>query len=224
MRLLASTVIVLSLLVAVMARLLFTQSPPRTAEVEMAGQGAEVSPPSSRQAPQAPDAVSLDQREGDSSGDDGVAVASPPGVSYIVNAGRSPLLQPGETMEKPLPLRRLDGQPAGAPVMPSSPAPPPGAIIPWTDAGQYVGHTITVEGQVVRTRRSGSVVFLNFTEDWRDRFYVILFRGVLGSWPEPPQQYFLDKTVHVTGKVVLRAMTPQIQVNNADQIQVVTTP
>jgi len=68
--------------------------------------------------------------------------------------------------------------------------------------------------------RTSRVCFLNFTENWRGRFYVILFQDVLGSWPQSPDKYFLHKTIQVTGEVKERKGVPQIQVSKVDQIKI----
>ncbi len=99
----------------------------------------------------------------------------------------------------------------------------PGTIIPWNQARRYLGQTITIEGKVVVAHqpRKKQVCFLNFTPKWRGRFYVILFKKALGHWDAPPQDYFLNKTIRVTGKIQHHNQTPQIRVTNPNQIQIV---
>lgn len=134
------------------------------------------------------------------------------GEPYIVAAGRSPLPQPGETIRRPIKATTLK-------VVELGPAPAAGAIIPWDQAHQYLGHTITVEGRIVRTHNTGNICFLNFVPDHpSDAFYLVMFPSLFDAWPAPPEQYFKDKTVRVRGKVDLHRGKPQIRIQRRDQV------
>ncbi|MEM7627083.1 MAG: hypothetical protein AAF333_15915 [Planctomycetota bacterium] len=139
------------------------------------------------------------------------------GQPYLVAAGRSPIPQAGETFEKPIPAKRLvDG--AGEKVRVKAPDGP----VNWGAAHNYVGQRITVEGRVVDTyNHRGNVCFLNFSKEWRGKFYVPVFDEVFADLPAPPEQYFLNKTIRVTGKVTLHQNRPNIEVQNIRQIQIV---
>lgn len=157
------------------------------------------------------------------------ASAKPAPLTRPAPSNRSPIPAPGETITSPFPARRLDtpdassttsSEPSRATAFPEAPAEiPAGQIVPWHQAPQFVGRTITVEGKVIDTHNTGTVCFLNFSND-RDTFYVILFEEVLGAWPQPPQDWFLNKTVRVTGQVYMQKGRPQIRVKNAGQITV----
>ena len=134
--------------------------------------------------------------------------------TWIAPAGRSPMPRPGESFEHPIAPKRL------APPAPPRPLPDSG-IVPWDAARHYVGQQITLEGKIVSTNNIGSVCFLNFTEQWKDRFYVVLLRKALSGWPRPPEEHFLNKTVRVKGTVALRGSRPQIAVEDPAQIQIV---
>lgn len=135
---------------------------------------------------------------------------------------RSPYPLPGEKFDKPIaPKLLVSEQQAKEMSIVGALQAKPGQIIPWDHARQYVGQTITVEGKVVLTNKTRTVCFLNFTQDWRGRFYVILFEGVLSSWPQSPDKYFLNKTLHITGEVKERKGIPQIQVEDPNQIKIV---
>lgn len=161
-----------------------------------------------------------------------VADASPNvGSPYIAPIGRSPIPQPGEVLDKPIDVQRRD-EPNKVPATPDKSAAAgkslfdaakpdaPDKPVPWYEAGKYEGQSVTVEGKVVDTRRGNKVVFLNFSRD-RDSFYVILFEKTLDGWPEPPEKYFRDKTIRVTGKIVPYEKRMQIQVKNEYQVKVV---
>jgi len=103
--------------------------------------------------------------------------------------------------------------------LPASPTPP--AIVPWQDAAQYYGQTVTVEGTVVDTYNSGKVVFLNFDKDYRSTFKVVIFPDDWPRFSEPPEELFLDKRIRVKGVVKEYQGAPEIIVEEPEQIEVV---
>jgi hypothetical protein len=148
------------------------------------------------------------------------AVEAKPASAPAKPAGpRSPFPEPGETLDKPIPPTRLAAD--DAPPSKSEDKPAATGVIPWHEAHQHVGEKITVEGVIVLARNTGKVCFLNFSKDWQGKFYVIIFEDALNAWDQPPEKYFLNKKVHITGVVKERKGTPQIQVNQGSQIQVV---
>ena len=160
-----------------------------------------------------------------------MAGATRRGAPYIVAAGRSPLLQPGEVMAAPLaawPRPAADTAPGEPDERPGEPPGEP-RIVPWDQAAAHIGRTITIEGEVVKTgvylSPNGKIYFLNFVQDWHKEFYVVVFEGAAAALPTPPHRHFLNKTVHVNGKVVLyKQRRPQIAVRNAGQTRIVEAP
>ena len=137
------------------------------------------------------------------------------GPSWTAPAGRSPLGRPGETT--PAPALRLGEV---ATVAPETAV----AVVPWDEAHRHVGKEVTVEGRIVNTHRSRSrVVFLNFHEDWKGKFYIPVFRSAWARMPTAAETFFLNKTVRVTGKVALFNGAPNIAVNDLSQISVVSS-
>ena len=137
------------------------------------------------------------------------------GPSWTAPAGRSPLGRPGETT--PAPALRLGEV---ATVAPETAV----AVVPWNEAHQHMDKEITVEGRIVNTHRSRSrVVFLNFHEDWKGKFYIPVFRSAWARMPTAAETFFLNKTVRVTGKVALFNGAPNIAVNDLSQISVVSS-
>jgi len=136
-----------------------------------------------------------------------------PGPVWMAAAGRSPFGGPGESTPKP--ALRL-GEVATADPTPATPA------VPWNEAHRHVGQQITVEGRVVNTHRSKTnVVFLNFARDWRGKFYIPVFRSAYKTMPTAAEQFFLNKTIRVTGEVKIFNGAPNIAVNQLSQISVV---
>lgn len=139
------------------------------------------------------------------------------GQPLIVAAGRSPIPNDGETFEKPIAFKRLVDEQGGKVVVEA-----PDGPVAWGAAHHYIGQRITVEGLVVDTyNHKGEVCFLNFAKEWRGKFYVPVFDEVFTELPEPPETYFLNKTVRVTGKVTQHRNRPNIEVQNITQIEIV---
>ena len=93
--------------------------------------------------------------------------------------------------------------------------------MPWTEAHKYLDMTITVEGKILDTNNIGNICFLNYDPDWRDKFYIAMFKDAFELLPDPPETHYLDKTLRITGKVTLHNGRPQIKVHDLSQIEVV---
>lgn len=142
------------------------------------------------------------------------------GKPYLAVNGRSPIPAEGETIDKPIAaVRLLDEELVN---MPEVDAPPPGTIIPWTEAKKYLGHRITVEGTIVNTYNyNGNICFLNFDKDWQGKFYITSFKELFPELPEAPEDYFLNKKVRFTGKVLLHKGRPNIELRSPKQFEIV---
>lgn len=140
-----------------------------------------------------------------------VLAAATAGEPYVASCGRSPIPQPGENIRWPLSFARL---------APPEDAPPADGPVRWTQAHRYVGQTITVEGRIVNTHALANITFLNYSKDWRGKFYVVVFSSAHEASFRPEDEY-LNKTLRITGKVVLHRNRPQIQVHNLNQIEIV---
>ncbi|MEO1235275.1 MAG: hypothetical protein AAFX76_00660 [Planctomycetota bacterium] len=139
------------------------------------------------------------------------------GTPYLVAAGRSPIPQAGERFDRPIEARRLVDD-SGRKTKPAA----PDGVVAWGAAHNYVGQRITVEGKIVDTyNHRGEVCFLNFSKEWRGKFYIPVFDEVFPELPEPPETYYLNKTVRVTGTVTLHRNRPNIEVQNVKQIEIV---
>ncbi|MEM9019316.1 MAG: hypothetical protein AAGC44_02035 [Planctomycetota bacterium] len=131
-------------------------------------------------------------------------------------AGRSPFPQPGEVVQTLIPPDRLtDADPFGQAIDPDNIP----DVVPWTQAAQYVGHEIVVEGKVVRLGKSSATNFLNFSADWRGKFYMVIFDDLATTLDGSVEATFRDKTVRVRGLVEAHRGTPQIKILSMDQVQ-----
>jgi DNA/RNA endonuclease YhcR with UshA esterase domain len=73
----------------------------------------------------------------------------------------------------------------------------------------------------VRSYNSGKVVFLNFNEDWRGKFSVVIFASDFDNFPQPPEEMYLHKTIHATGKIKEYKGAPEMIVESPEQIEIV---
>ncbi|UCC89271.1 MAG: hypothetical protein JSV81_08165 [Anaerolineales bacterium] len=93
-------------------------------------------------------------------------------------------------------------------------------IVNWQEAAAFVGKTATVEGQVVDTYNSGKVVFLNFDEDYRYTFKVVIFPDAWPLFPQPPEEMYRGRLVRVTGQIEMYQGAPEIIVETPDAIEI----
>jgi hypothetical protein len=135
-------------------------------------------------------------------------------------AGRSPFPNEGETLDQPLPAKKLsDDDQFGEAIDPNNIP----DVVPWHQAKKYVGYTITVEGKIVNVgqTRDGSVNFLNFHRDYRGKFYMVVFDDLAKTLPSSIADTFLNKTLRVTGEVEDHRGSPQIRILSMDQVEFV---
>ncbi len=91
----------------------------------------------------------------------------------------------------------------------------------WKDAASYYGKYKTVEGIIVSTKCLPKVCFLNFGRNYRTTFTAVIFASDLAKFPPNPDQYYLNKNVHVTGTIKEYKGKPEIIVKGPDQINIV---
>jgi hypothetical protein len=85
---------------------------------------------------------------------------------------------------------------------------------------------VTISGPVVSAtwavNSKGKPTFLNIGKRYPDpeRFTVIIWGQSRDNFPEPPEDYYLGKTICITGRVTSYNGIPEIIVNTPDQITV----
>ncbi|MEW5956471.1 MAG: OB-fold nucleic acid binding domain-containing protein, partial [Chloroflexota bacterium] len=94
-------------------------------------------------------------------------------------------------------------------------------IVSWQEAAAFEGQIVTVRGQVVDTYNSGKVVFLNFDRDYQHSFKVVIFPEAWPLFPAPPDEYYRDQTIKVTGQIKMYQNAPEIVVDQPQQIEIV---
>lgn len=94
-------------------------------------------------------------------------------------------------------------------------------VISWRDAAQYYGQKKTVEGKIVASNNTGKVCFLNFHADWKKYFTAVIFASDFNKFPEHPEQYYLNRTVRVSGLIKEYKGKPEIILKSPTQINIV---
>ena len=95
------------------------------------------------------------------------------------------------------------------------------SVICWDQAGQFIGQKVTVTGRVVRTFKNDKVCFLNFHNNFTKYMSVVLFSSKFKYFQPNPEQYYLDKTVQVSGKIKEYEGKPEIILNKKSEINVI---
>ena len=62
---------------------------------------------------------------------------------------------------------------------------------------------------------------MNFDKDFRTTFKVAIFADAWSLFPAPPEEYYRNKTVRVTGQIEMYQNAPEIVVDRPEQIEIV---
>jgi hypothetical protein len=107
---------------------------------------------------------------------------------------------------------------------------PPAKPISSEEAGKHVGEKVTAEMFVKATKDRLEIrkeIYLDSTTDHHDPKNLAAVITVAGAAKlkaagiADPAAYYKDKTIRVTGTVTLKEKEPRIEINEAEQIQVV---
>lgn len=94
-------------------------------------------------------------------------------------------------------------------------------VISWKDAHKYYGKVVSVEGTVVAAYNSGKACFLNFHKNWKRYFTAVIFASNFHKFKFPPEEYYKNKRVRVSGLVKEYKSKPEIIINYPSQIEVI---
>ncbi|MEM9415190.1 MAG: hypothetical protein AAGA29_06920 [Planctomycetota bacterium] len=135
-------------------------------------------------------------------------------------AGRSPFPEEGERLRTPIAAPRLSDHDPFEIIIDPEAIPD---IVPWEQAGGYLGHEIIVEGRIVNIgqTRSGDIFFLNFHREWRGKFYMVIFDDLADTLEQSVADTFEGKLVRVQGLVEPHRGRPQIKIMSMDQVEFV---
>lgn len=107
-----------------------------------------------------------------------------------------------------------------SPAAETSRAPAPAAVR-WDEAHRHVGEVIVVEGTVVRTHRTASMLYLNFHQNWKRYLTVVVRAEDLGRFPKDPEAAYRGKRIRARGEVHLYQDRPEMSVRDPADIQIV---
>ncbi|MCD6583609.1 MAG: thermonuclease family protein [Candidatus Omnitrophica bacterium] len=96
-------------------------------------------------------------------------------------------------------------------------------VVSAEDAHKFIGEIRTVKGKVRNTYQSQKCIFLNFGEDWRKDFTVVIFKDSWKYFKEKgidPLTFYKGKIVEVTGKI-REYNGPEIIVSIPYQIRII---
>ena len=111
------------------------------------------------------------------------------------------------------------------------PQPPalPSGVISWKDAAKHYGEHGTVEGTIVDSKGfvmrggKGTASFLNIGKPYPEpeRFTVVIWPEDRSRFPGEPENYYLGKKVHVSGRIGTYKGSPQIILKDPNKIEIV---
>ena len=90
-------------------------------------------------------------------------------------------------------------------------------------AGKYLDKEVIVEGKIVDAHRDlkSNTVFLNFEKGYPNQCFTgVIFSSDLYKFVQNPENYYLNKTVRIFGKVKEYRGRPEIILKNPSQIEV----
>ena len=97
------------------------------------------------------------------------------------------------------------------------------AIIDHTQANQYINQVRNVKGRVVSTYKSKKCVYLNFGQNYKNDFTVVIFNNTLGFFNKKgidPVSFYNGKKIRVMGRI-REYNGPEIIVNSPYEIEIV---
>ena len=100
----------------------------------------------------------------------------------------------------------------------------PTNAISWDEAKDHIGERTIVCGPVVdatwASGSNGKPTFLNLGKPYPDpdRFTVVIWIQNRSNFPQAPEDYYLGKTIYVTGLITEYEGVAQIEVTSPDQI------
>jgi len=96
--------------------------------------------------------------------------------------------------------------------------------ISWDKTAEHYGQECVVYGTVIAARNIGARCFLNFHENFRENFTVVINSDDYGKFPSPPESLYNGKHVRVVGKVVEYRNKPEIVVTSPEAIEIIESP
>ncbi len=93
-------------------------------------------------------------------------------------------------------------------------------VINWSETHNYINEIVFVEGTVIRSHNTGKICFLNFHNDFRRTFSLVIFGSDFSKFPSQPEKYYLNKKVRVRGRITVYNDVPQIVLSEPGQVEI----
>jgi endonuclease/exonuclease/phosphatase family metal-dependent hydrolase len=93
-------------------------------------------------------------------------------------------------------------------------------VISWADARAYMDREVFVVGKVVLTKKTKTMFFLNFSQQFRGTLTIAIRAGDAKGFDTPPDKAFADKVIKVHGWITEFKGAPEILGTRADQIAI----
>ncbi len=97
----------------------------------------------------------------------------------------------------------------------------PEAVVPWEEAHRHEGEEVVVEGTIVRTHRTKTMLYLNFHANWKRYLTLVLFVKDLPRFPGNPGTDYMGKKIRVRGEVKIYKGRPEMVLRDPADITVV---
>ncbi len=111
--------------------------------------------------------------------------------------------------------------PPGPPRTKGSAPGPEGPVVGWDEAHRHTGEEIVVEGTIVRTHRTESMLYLNFHPNWKRHLTVVIHAKDLHRFPRDPESAYRGEKVRVRGEVQRYKDRPEMVVRDPADIRIV---
>lgn len=106
------------------------------------------------------------------------------------------------------------------PTVEALPAHADASHIVWSQASDHIGEECFVYGKVVLAATTAQWCFLNFHEDYRNHFSVLIARRNFERFESPPDGPYRNKIVRVFGRIEEYRAKAEIKVTSPEQITV----
>jgi hypothetical protein len=142
-------------------------------------------------------------------------------IQNTANTSPSPSTNSRDTTVAPTPA---PPKPAPAPQTPQIPS----GAISWSDAGQHIGETATIYGQVMSVKfasgSNGQPTFINLGADYpkSNRVQVLIWGQNRGNFSSTPESMYRGKTICVSGYIDTYNGVVQIEVTSPNQIEIIS--
>lgn len=92
--------------------------------------------------------------------------------------------------------------------------------ISYSETESFLNNKVIVKGVIKNTFDTGRVIFLDFTEDYKNGLTIIIYKKNRYLFPFDPEKYYLNRKILVSGKIQQYNNKNQISINHLFQIKI----